>query len=116
MVNATWTFGGDEQGFRNIKNLIERFPTCCIVDEKGQPVSWVLVCNYCTMGMLYTVPEHRGEGLRQAPHQHHVQEAPQSGLVYCFIEEENQLFYRIFRNLGFTEDPAYRAAWFEFTC
>lgn len=67
------------------------------------------------MGMLYTVPEHRGKGYAKAlvtvmSKRLHSQGYP----VYCFIEEENQLSYRLFTSLGFTEEPDYKAAWFVF--
>ncbi|KAG7462899.1 hypothetical protein MATL_G00189580 [Megalops atlanticus] len=115
LVNKTWKFGGDEKGYKNIKKLVSHFPTCCIIDENGQPVSWVLVYDYCALGMLYTLPEYRGKGyakilISTIARRLHAQGYP----VYCFIEEENELSYRLFKNLGFTEDPTYKAAWFEF--
>lgn len=115
IVNKTWKFGGNEKGYNNIKNLISHFPSCCIVDETGQPVSWVLVYDYCALGLLYTLPEHRGKGYAKTlitvmSKKLHAQGYP----VYCFIEEENDISFRLFKSLGFTEDPSYRAAWFEF--
>ncbi|KAM7408977.1 hypothetical protein PAMA_002613 [Pampus argenteus] len=115
LVNKTWKFGGDEKGHRNITKLISNFPSCCITDGQGQPITWILMYDYCAMGMLYTLPEHRGKGYAKVlvsimSKRLHAQGYP----VYCFIEEENTVSYRIFKNLGFTEDPSYRAAWFEF--
>ncbi|XP_044069193.1 glycine N-acyltransferase-like protein 3 [Siniperca chuatsi] len=115
LVNKTWKFGGNEWGYRIIKNLISNFPSCCIIDGQGQPVSWILVYDYCAMGMLYTLPEHRGKGYAKVlvstlAKRLHAEGYP----VYCFIEEENVVSYRLFKNLGFIEDPSYRAAWFEF--
>ncbi|XP_042562534.1 glycine N-acyltransferase-like protein 3 isoform X2 [Clupea harengus] len=115
IVNKTWKFGGNEKGYNNIKNLISHFPSCCIADETGQPVSWVLVYDYCALGLLYTLPEHRGKGYAKTlitvmSKKLHAQGYP----VYCFIEEENDISFRLFKSLGFTEDPSYRAAWFEF--
>ncbi|XP_052427922.1 glycine N-acyltransferase-like protein 3 [Carassius gibelio] len=117
VVNKTWKFGGDDKGYRNILNLIRHFPTCCITDENNQPVSWVLLYDYCAMGMLYTQPEHRGKGYAKAlvttmAKRLHSQGYP----VYCFIEESNPLSYKLFKSMGFTEDPSYRAVWYEFMC
>ncbi|KAK9541747.1 hypothetical protein VZT92_001768 [Zoarces viviparus] len=115
LVNKTWKFGGNKQGYMNIKNLISNFPSCCITDDQGQPVSWILVYDYCALGILYTLPEHRRRGYAEVlvstmARRLHTEGYP----VYCFIEEDNMVSYKIFKNLGFIEDPSYRAAWFEF--
>lgn len=115
VVNKTWKFGGDEKGYNNIKNLITNFPSCCITDEQGQPVSWVLLYDYCAMGFLYTMPEHRGKGHAKVLISTMARRLSAEGFpVYCFIEEENTLSYKLFTKLGFIEDPTYKAAWFEF--
>ncbi|XP_050981134.1 glycine N-acyltransferase-like protein 3 [Labeo rohita] len=115
VINKTWKFGGDEKSYRNILHLIRHFPSCCITDENNQPVSWVLSYDYYAMGMLYTQPEHRGKGYAKTlittmAKRLHSQGYP----VYCFIEECNELSYKLFKNMGFTEDPSYRATWYEF--
>ncbi|XP_044228533.1 glycine N-acyltransferase-like protein 3 isoform X1 [Thunnus albacares] len=115
LVNKTWKFGGNELGYRIVKNLISNFPSCCITDEQGQPVSWVLVYDYYALGVLYTLPEHRGKGYAKLlvstmAKRLHAQGHP----VYCYIEEDNTVSYGFFKNLGFTEDPSYRAGWLEF--
>ncbi|KAM8852081.1 glycine N-acyltransferase-like protein 3 isoform 1-T3 [Synchiropus picturatus] len=115
IVNNTWKFGGGEMGFRAVENLIGNFPSCCITDEKGQPVSWILVYDYCAMGLLYTLPEHRKKGYAKVLISTLAKKLHTLGFpVYCFIEEENLVSYEIFKRLGFTEDPSYRAAWYEF--
>ncbi|KAJ8361477.1 hypothetical protein SKAU_G00180020 [Synaphobranchus kaupii] len=115
LVKNTWKFGGDEKAFQKIQHLISHFPTCCITDEEDRPVSWVLFYDYCAIGLLYTVPEYRGRGyakilISTMATSLHAQGYP----VYCFIEEENHLSYKLFKKMGFTEDPSYRAAWYEF--
>nr|ACQ58257.1 Glycine N-acyltransferase [Anoplopoma fimbria] len=117
LVNKTWKFGGNKQGYMNIKNLISNFPSCCITDGQGQPVSWILVYDYCAMGLLYTLPEHRGRGYAKVlvstmARRLHTEGYP----VYCYVEEDNMVSYKLFKNLGFTEDSSFRAAWFEFNC
>ena len=114
LVNKNWKFGGNKK-YRNIADLISNFPSCCITDSQGQPVSWILVYDYYAMGLLYTLPEHRGKGyakvlIRAMAKRLHAEGFP----VYCFIEEENTVSYKLFKGMGFTEDPSYRAAWFEF--
>ncbi|XP_015260507.1 PREDICTED: glycine N-acyltransferase-like protein 3 [Cyprinodon variegatus] len=113
-VNKTWKFGGDKKGYRNIKNLISNFPTCCIMDTQGEPVAWILVYDYCALGMLYTLPEHRGKGYAKVLISTMAKKLHAEGFpVYCFIEEDNLVSYKLFQNMGFTEDDSYRALWFE---
>ncbi|XP_014861866.1 PREDICTED: glycine N-acyltransferase-like protein 3 [Poecilia mexicana] len=115
MVNKTWKFGGDEKGYRHFKNIISNFPTCCILDTYGVPVAWILVYEYCALGMLYTLPEHRGKGYAKVLISTMAKKLHADGYpVYCFIEEDNMVSYKLFQNMGFVEDTSYRAAWFEF--
>lgn len=115
LVNKTWKFGSNEKSYNTIKNFIASFPSCCILDEQGRPVSWLLLYDYCAMGLLYTLPEHRGRGLAKLLISTMARRLRAEGFpVYCYIEEENTLSYKLFTQMGFTEDPAYRAAWFEF--
>lgn len=115
VVNETWKFGKGEYSVKFLKNIIRYFPTCCILNENSQPVAWILTYNYCAMGMLYTQPDHRRKGyakllISTMSKRLHTQGYP----VFCFVEEENQLSYRLFKSLGFEEEPSYRAAWFHF--
>lgn len=110
-----WKFGQEKDSVRMIRNMVANFPSCCVLDADGQPVSWILTYTSCAMGLLYTVPEHRGKGYAKVlvssmAKRFHAQGYP----VFCFIEEENELSYRLFKSLGFTEDPSYRGAWFGF--
>ncbi|KAM4598851.1 glycine N-acyltransferase-like protein 3 [Fundulus diaphanus] len=115
IVNKTWKFGGNEKGYRNIKNLISNFPTCCILDTRGEPVAWILVYDYCALGILYTLPEHRGKGYAKVLISTMAKKLHAEGYpVYCFIEEDNEVSYKLFQNMGFTDDASYRALWFEF--
>lgn len=98
-----------------IHNMIANFPSCCVLGAERKPVSWILTYQSCAMGMLYTLPEHRGKGYAKVlisamARRLHAEGYP----VYCFIEEENVVSYRLFKNLGFTEDPSYRETWFAF--
>ncbi|XP_072247342.1 glycine N-acyltransferase-like protein 3 [Leuresthes tenuis] len=115
LINKTWKFGGNKQGYNNIRNLISNFPSCCIVDVQGQPVAWMLVYDYCAMGLLYTLPEHRQKGYAKVLVSTMAKKLHAEGYpVYCFIEKNNAVSYKLFKDMGFTEDASYRAAWFEF--
>lgn len=115
LVNQKWKFSNSDVALRMIRNMITHFPTCCALDSEGKPVSWILTYASCAMGMLYTLPEHRGKGYAKAvisamAKRLHAQDYP----VYCFVEEENTISYNLFKSLGFTEDPSYRETWFGF--
>ncbi|XP_030627692.1 glycine N-acyltransferase-like protein 3 [Chanos chanos] len=115
LVNSTWKFAQEEHSMGMIRNMILNFPSCCLLDTAGQPVAWILTYESCAIGMLYTVPEHRGKGYAKALVTIISKKLFSQGYpVYCFIEEENQVSYRLFSKLGFTEDPSYRATWFHF--
>lgn len=95
--------------------MIVNFPSCCVLDDGGRPVSWILTYASGAMGMLFTLPEHRGKGFAKLvistmSRRFHAQGKP----AFCFIEEENAGSYRLFKNLGFTEVPSHRESWFEF--
>ncbi|XP_029963084.1 glycine N-acyltransferase [Salarias fasciatus] len=115
LVCQTWKFGRNEGALRMIRNMVVNFPSCCVLDSDGTPVSWILTYTSCAIGMLYTQPEHRGKGYAKVvvtslAKRNHALGYP----VYCFIEEENALSYGLFQSMGFTEDPSYRATWFGF--
>lgn len=114
LVNSTWKFGGNYAGFLTIENLIKNFPSCCITDKHGQPVAWILMYDYCAMGFLYTMPEHRGKGYAKVLITSMVKQIRAKGYpVYCYIEVDNEVSYGLFKKLGFNNDPLYKAAWFK---
>ncbi|XP_077351553.1 glycine-N-acyltransferase-like protein 3 [Festucalex cinctus] len=115
LVNQTWKFGGTEQTYKYLAFLISNFPTCCITDDEGRPVSWLLVYEYLAFGVLYTMPEHRNKGYAKALIRNMSQRfLAQSYPVFCYIEEDNMVSYNLFKSLGFIEEPSYRELWFEF--
>ncbi|XDB63505.1 PREDICTED: glycine N-acyltransferase-like protein 3 [Capra hircus] len=62
LLNQTWSRGGNEQCRRYIANLISCFPSVCVRDDKGNPVSWSMMDQFATMCHGYTMPEHRRKG------------------------------------------------------
>lgn len=65
LLNRTWSRGGNEQCLRYIANLISCFPSVCVRDENGSPVSWSITDQFATMCHGYTLPEHRRKGYSQ---------------------------------------------------
>ncbi|KAM3606679.1 uncharacterized protein V6R79_021075 [Siganus canaliculatus] len=115
LVNHMWKFGEENEAVRMIQNMVANFPSCCVLDQEGKPVSWILTYGSCAMGMLYTLPEHRGKGYAKVIISTLAKKLHSQGFpVYCNIEEENTVSYRLFTNLGFTEDPSFRTTWVGF--
>ncbi|KAJ8013527.1 hypothetical protein DPEC_G00030700 [Dallia pectoralis] len=114
LVNQNWKYGGGSLGYRYLKHLINHYPSGCITDKHGQPVSWVLLYDHQALGVMYTLPEYRGQGLAKAlvncmSRRLYAQGYP----VYCYIAEGNTASHSLCTSMGFTEDPQYRAAWYK---
>ncbi|KAM4816084.1 LOW QUALITY PROTEIN: glycine N-acyltransferase-like protein 3 [Urocitellus parryii] len=62
LLNRTWSRGGNEQCLRYIAKLISCFPSVCVRDDKGNPVSWSITDQFATMCHGYTLPDHRRKG------------------------------------------------------
>lgn len=62
LLNRTWSRGGNEQCLRYIASLISCFPSVCVRDDKGNPISWSITDQFATMCHSYTLPEHRRKG------------------------------------------------------
>ncbi|EPY76625.1 glycine N-acyltransferase-like protein 3 [Camelus ferus] len=62
LLNRTWSRGGNEQCRRYIASLIACFPSVCVRDDQGNPVSWSITDQFATMCHGYTLPEHRRKG------------------------------------------------------
>ncbi|XP_077586577.1 glycine N-acyltransferase-like protein 3 isoform X1 [Stigmatopora nigra] len=115
LVNQTWKFGGDEKGLTKMRTLISHFPSYCISDGQGQPVSWLLLHEYLAMGVLYTLPEHRRKGYALILIYTMAQRLIAEGYpLFCYVEEGNKTPYKLFKSLGFIEDPSYREIWMAF--
>ncbi|KAF4089981.1 hypothetical protein AMELA_G00044410 [Ameiurus melas] len=115
LINSTWKFGMGELTEPLVRSMILNYPSCCVLDSEGQPVSWTLTYSNCAMGMGYTLPEHRRKGYAKALVTIMAKKLHSEGYpVYCFVEEGNQPSYRLLKSLGFTEDLSHRNAWFYF--
>ncbi|XP_042337254.1 glycine N-acyltransferase-like protein 3, partial [Plectropomus leopardus] len=111
LVNQTWKFGRKERTVGMIRNMITNFPSCCVLDAEGRPVSWVLTYASCSLGVAYTLPEHRGKSygtivVIDLAKRFHAQGFP----VYGLVEEANDLSYGLLKRMGFTGVPSHREA------
>ncbi|XP_037104140.1 glycine N-acyltransferase-like isoform X1 [Syngnathus acus] len=55
-------FGGRKENFNLVEAYIKHLPNCCVVDEKGHPVSWLLTDEFNCLRMSYTQPKYRRNG------------------------------------------------------
>uniref|UniRef100_A0A8B9QIT7 Glycine N-acyltransferase-like protein n=1 Tax=Apteryx owenii TaxID=8824 RepID=A0A8B9QIT7_APTOW len=62
LLNETWSRGGNPRCQQYLANLICCFPSVCVLDDKGSPISWSLTDQFATMIHGYTLPEHRRKG------------------------------------------------------
>ncbi|XP_075784656.1 glycine N-acyltransferase-like protein 3 isoform X2 [Pelodiscus sinensis] len=62
LLNETWLFGGNERSRKNLASLIRHFPSACLLDATGCPVSWLAADAFGALGTAYTLPQHRGRG------------------------------------------------------
>ncbi|XP_058039383.1 glycine N-acyltransferase-like protein 3 isoform X1 [Ahaetulla prasina] len=62
LLNNIWSRGGSDQCQKYLINLICCFPSMCILDEHGCPISWDLTDQFATMIHGYTLPKHRRKG------------------------------------------------------
>ncbi|KAM9561834.1 LOW QUALITY PROTEIN: uncharacterized protein ACWYII_025761 [Salvelinus alpinus] len=83
--------------------------------QRGSSTSSLINTNMAQMKPHYVVNRNRGQGLAKALVSSMSRRLYSQGFpVYCFVEEENTLSYSLYTNLGFTEDPQYRAAGYQF--
>ncbi|XP_068800245.1 glycine N-acyltransferase-like protein 3 [Struthio camelus] len=66
LLDATWVYGGNAWSRRYLAELVERFPSLCLLDGTGQPVCWTLQSPFGSGAHGYTLPAHRRRGLMQA--------------------------------------------------
>ncbi|TSN48512.1 Prosaposin [Bagarius yarrelli] len=117
LINNTWKFGNGEVTEPLIRSMIRMLPSYCVLDTEGRPVSWVLTHVSSEIGVMYTLPEHRGKGFAKAVTTTLVKKLHLEGYpVYCFVEELNLPPYRLLTSLGFIKAPSYKNALFHFNC
>ncbi|NXK15118.1 GLYL3 protein, partial [Herpetotheres cachinnans] len=66
LLNETWTYGGNARSRRYLAEVLGRFPSVCLQDEAGQPLSWTLTDPFASGAHGYTLPTHRRRGHMRA--------------------------------------------------
>ncbi|XP_075784663.1 glycine-N-acyltransferase-like protein 3 [Pelodiscus sinensis] len=62
LLNEMWLFGSNEKSRKYLASLIRHFPSACLLDATGRPVSWLASDAFGALGPTYTLPQHRGRG------------------------------------------------------
>lgn len=61
IVNDYYTYK-DEGSYLYLKTCIEKNPSSVIRDESGSPISWAMMREDGSLGVMYTLKEHRKKG------------------------------------------------------
>ncbi|KAI8510635.1 Glycine N-acyltransferase-like protein 3 [Branchiostoma belcheri] len=112
LVSKTWKYGGTPQADEYLHYLISTFPSGCVYDQDGNPLSWILMSNIGLHGVGYTLPDHRGKGYYQLASRHLISVCLEKGyLPFLFIEDYNEVSRNVHRKLGYTWTEAGRSAY-----
>ena len=99
-VNHFYTYKGE--GSREyLLECIQKRPSSLIRNEKGEPVSWALVREDHSMGVMYTVEEHRKKGLAMEISRDLIRKVIRTGSIpYVHIVETNTASCKLAEELG----------------
>ncbi|XP_065260368.1 glycine N-acyltransferase-like protein 3 [Emys orbicularis] len=62
LLNETWQLRGNEKSRKYLASLIRHFPSVCLLDAAGHPVSWATSYPFGAIGLSYTLPQHWQRG------------------------------------------------------
>ncbi|XP_078684874.1 glycine N-acyltransferase-like protein 3 [Branchiostoma floridae x Branchiostoma belcheri] len=109
LVSKSWKFGGTPAADEFLHYLVSTFPSACVYDQDGNPLSWILMDNSGIQVLGYTLPDHRGKGYYQLASRHLIGVCLENGyLPFGFIEDYNEHSRNIHRKLGYTWTEAGR--------
>ncbi|XP_037104139.1 glycine-N-acyltransferase-like protein 3 [Syngnathus acus] len=95
-------YGGSNK-INIVKAYIKHLPNCCVVDEKGHPVSWLLTDEFHCLRMAYTQPKYRRKSHFQDMTLTLVRQRISEGFpVYCYLHKDNVASIGLANKAGFT--------------
>uniref|UniRef100_K7FAA2 Glycine N-acyltransferase-like protein n=1 Tax=Pelodiscus sinensis TaxID=13735 RepID=K7FAA2_PELSI len=107
LLNETWRFGGNEKSRKYLASLIRKFPSACLLDATGRPVSWLASDAFGALTHAYTLPQHRGHGYNRVLSNVMAKRLHSLGyLSYGFVAVENFLMQRLQERQGFQRLPS----------
>lgn len=106
VVNTAWKYGGSQGSLRFVKRCLSHLPSFCLLDVYGNPISWMMMDQFCTIRNVYTLQKERGKGHSQHlvalfTHTLHHLGYP----IYCHTDEGNIAAEKLFQSLKFTDIP-----------
>ncbi|XP_066546830.1 glycine N-acyltransferase [Amia ocellicauda] len=106
LVCSRFAYGGNELTRNHVRSCIHNFPSCCILDEGGNPVSWSLMDELYSIRMAFTLPEYRKQGYMKTVTAALVNKANSLGLpVYCHVLNSNTASLNLVKCVGLTIYP-----------
>lgn len=101
IVNEFYTYKEDGS-LEYIKKCIEKRPTSVIRDENGNPISWAVIREDGSLGIMYTLKEHRGKGYAVSVSVDLAKKAFNLGITpYVHIVRSNTPSINLAKTLGF---------------
>ena len=100
LVNTYYTYK-EEGSEEYLKECILTRPSSMIADEKNNPISWALIREDNTMGVMYTLKEHRKKGLAKKITFDLIYKVKSRGdIPYVHIREDNEPSKGLARETG----------------
>lgn len=118
LIDSTWKYRS-ETSIKMITRMIES-GRCCGVRRKPDDtlVSWSLIYEDGALGMLFTLPEHRGKKLAsivvKSLLMKLLDDTNYTAAPFCFIETGNEVSQYLFRSMGFEKKSD--VAWVGLKC
>lgn len=100
IVNHYYTYK-DEESYAYLKDCILKNPSSVIRNEAGEPLSWALLREDGSLGVMYTLPEARKMGYALKVSKDLISKTLKRGLTpYVHIRVENEASIALAKGLG----------------
>ncbi|KAM9855215.1 glycine N-acyltransferase-like [Aulostomus maculatus] len=117
LVDKCLEYGGSEANLNYVRACIRHLPNSCVLNERGQPVSWMLSDELGELRMAFTLPEYRHAGHFQALGKVLCYKMGCAGLpIFCHIKHDNKLAINIAESNGFTGFPNVGTVYLHIIC
>ncbi|WP_192930225.1 GNAT family N-acetyltransferase [Alkaliphilus pronyensis] len=101
IVNHYYTYK-DEDSRNYLLDCIRNRPSSKLTDSNGNPISWALVREDYSLGVMYTISEHRKKGLAKIVTSDLVHKTIKNGTIpYLHIRSENTASKNLAKEMDF---------------